>query len=105
MSRAVFFMLSALAILACGDQGPRVLAPGYDPSGLRAELRDTYLDDPASLSAMLQTLDTRVQAPLALSDAAVDDLMAFLRALTDPAAANLDGVLPASVPSGLLVGE
>jgi len=27
MSRAVFFMLSALAILACGDQGPRVSAP------------------------------------------------------------------------------
>ncbi len=78
---------------------------GYDPSGLRVELQSTYLDDPASLGAMLQTLDTRVQTPLALSDAEVDDLVGFLRALTDPAAANLGGVVPASVPSGLPVDE
>jgi cytochrome c peroxidase len=78
---------------------------GYDPSGLRPELQDTYLDDPGSLAAILQTLDTRVQTPLALSDAEVDDLVAFLRSLTDPAAADLGSLVPASVPSGLPVGD
>jgi cytochrome c peroxidase len=78
---------------------------GYDGSGLRPELRETYLEDPAWLDAILETLDFRVEAPLALSDADVDDLVAFLRTLTDPAAAGLGAVVPASVPSGLPVGE
>jgi hypothetical protein len=69
-----------------------------------AELRDTYLDDPATLQAMLQTLDSTLREPAGLSDAQVDDLVAFLRALTDPAAADLGAVVPASVPSGLPVG-
>jgi cytochrome c peroxidase len=77
----------------------------FDATGLRAELRDTYLDDPATLQAMLQTLDSKLRDPAALSDAQVDDLVAFLRALTDPAAADLGAVVPASVPSGLPVGE
>jgi cytochrome c peroxidase len=78
---------------------------GYDGSGLRPELRETYLEDPAWLDAILGTLDPRVGTPIALSDADVDDLVAFLRALTDPAAAGLGAVVPASVPSGLPVGE
>jgi hypothetical protein len=35
----------------------------------------------------------------------VADIVEFLRALTDPAAVNLGALAPASVPSGLPVGE
>ncbi|HET6579567.1 MAG TPA: cytochrome c peroxidase [Gemmatimonadales bacterium] len=77
----------------------------YDASGLRPELRGTYLDDPATLDAMLRTLDPAVTAPLTLSDPQVEDLVAFLDALTDPAAADLDALVPTSVPSGLPVRE
>jgi cytochrome c peroxidase len=84
---------------------PRKSLIAFDPAGLRAELRETYLNDPATLQAMLQTLDSKMREPADLSDAQVDDLGAFLRALTDPAAADLGAVAPASVPSGLPVGE
>jgi cytochrome c peroxidase len=72
---------------------------------LRPELQGTYLDDPTQLETILQTLDDRVATPLTLSDADVADLAAFLRALTDPAAASLGALVPASVPSGLPVSE
>ena len=77
----------------------------YDDSGIRTELRGTYLDDPAILDAMLQTLDPAVQTALTIGDAQVEDLVAFLRALTDPAAADLGALVPTSVPSGLPVGD
>lgn len=38
-----------------------------------------------------------------LSDAEIDELIAFLGALTDPAATDLDALVPAEVPSGLPV--
>jgi cytochrome c peroxidase len=84
---------------------PHKSLTGFDAGGLRAELRGTYLNDPATLQAMLQTLDSTVREPAPLSDAQVDELVTFLRALTDPAAADLGAVVPASVPSGLPVGE
>ena len=77
----------------------------YDDSGLRAELRGTYLDDPAMLDAMARTLDPAVQTTLALSDTQVRDLVAFLGALTDPTASDLRAIAPVSVPSGLPVGD
>jgi cytochrome c peroxidase len=84
---------------------PAASLAGYDPSVLRPELQGTYLDDPTQLETILQTLDDRVATPLTLSDADVADLAAFLRALTDPAAASLGALVPASVPSGLPVSE
>ncbi len=84
---------------------PRKSLTEFNPAGLRAELRETYLDDPATLQAMLQTLDSKMRQPADLSDAQVDDLVVFLHALTDPAATDLGAVAPASVPSGLPVGE
>lgn len=83
---------------------PQHSLTAFDAAGLRAELRDSYLDDPSTLQAMLQTLDSTPREPAPLSDAQVDDLAAFLRAMTDPAA-DLGAVVPASVPSGLPVGE
>jgi cytochrome c peroxidase len=54
---------------------------------------------------MVASLDSRVQAPLTLSDADVADIVSFLRSLTDPRASDLSGTIPASVPSGLPVDD
>jgi cytochrome c peroxidase len=54
---------------------------------------------------MAASLDALVRSPLTLSDTEVDELVAFLESLTDPAARNLSSVVPASVPSGLPVGD
>lgn len=77
----------------------------YSPAQLREDLRATYLSDPATLDAMAASIDSRVQAPPTLSDAEVADIVSFLRALTDPAAADLTGTIPAGVPSGLPVDD
>jgi cytochrome c peroxidase len=77
----------------------------YNAAQLRADLQGSQLADPATLDAMAATLDPMVQTPLTLSDAEVGDIVAFLKSLTDPAARNLSGTTPASVPSGLPVGD
>jgi cytochrome c peroxidase len=77
----------------------------YSTAQLREDLRATYLSDPTTLDAMAASIDSRVQAPLTLSDAEVADIVLFLRSLTDPAASDLAGTIPASVPSGLPVDD
>jgi cytochrome c peroxidase len=84
---------------------PSASLAGYDPSVLRPELQGTYLNAPEQLEGILQTLDERVATPLTLSDADVADVVEFLRSLTDPSAADLGALVPASVPSGLPVGD
>ena len=76
----------------------------YDPSQLREDLRTTYAPSPSTLDAMVASLDSRVP-PVALSDAEVADIVAFLRSLTDPAASDLSATVPATVPSGLPVDD
>ncbi|HEY3222013.1 MAG TPA: cytochrome c peroxidase [Gemmatimonadales bacterium] len=75
----------------------------FDPSTLPAGVRDSYHGDAATIDGILATLDPRVQAPLHLTDAQIADLVAFLKSLTDPAARDLSGIAPVSVPSGLPV--
>jgi cytochrome c peroxidase len=77
----------------------------YDPSQLDPDVRSMYRGDPATASAVLATLDGRLNRPLGLTDTEIGELVAFLKALTDPAARNLSSVVPASVPSGLSVRE
>ena len=74
-----------------------------DPSTLPASLQASYHGDIATINAVLATLDSRLQTPLHLTDAQIADLVAFLKSLTDPAARDLSGLVPASVPSGLPV--
>lgn len=81
---------------------PGTLA-AYDGSHLPAALRGMVHNDNATIAAVLATLDFRVSRPLDLTEAERRDLVAFLRALTDPAARSLGGLVPASVPSGLPV--
>jgi cytochrome c peroxidase len=77
----------------------------YNASQLREDLRATYLSNPTTLEAMAASIDSRVKAPLALSDGEVADIVSFLRSLTDPSASNLAATIPASVPSGLPVHD
>lgn len=77
----------------------------YDASQLREDLRASHLSDPATLDALAAAIDPLVKAPLPLSDGEVADILLFLRSLTDPAASGLGSTVPASVPSGLPVGD
>jgi cytochrome c peroxidase len=77
----------------------------FDPSGLTAAVRALYHGDPATVTAVLQTLDFRLREPLRLTTTEQSQLVAFLKSLTDPAARDLSSVVPASVPSGLAVRD
>ena len=75
----------------------------FDPATLPANVRDSYHGDAATINAVLASLDGRVRQPLHLTDTQRADLVEFLKSLTDPAARDLSGIMPASVPSGLPV--
>lgn len=77
----------------------------FDTLGVDPRLRATIDLAPAGLAAITSTLDPLLGAPLSLSDADVDDLVAFLVALTDPRSSILLGDIPATVPSGLPVHD
>lgn len=77
----------------------------YNPSVLAPEIRPLYRGDAATIDAVLATLDGRLQQPLRLSPAEIVEVVAFLKALTDPAARNLAAVVPDRVPSGLPVSR
>ncbi len=76
---------------------------GYDPSQLPPTVRATYRVDEAWIDGVLETLDPRVSMKRELTDTQVSQLVAFLQALTDPAARDLSGLVPDAVPSGLPV--
>jgi cytochrome c peroxidase len=73
----------------------------YDPTHLDPRVRALYHGDDATIAEILSSLDGRLREPLGLSDEELRQLVAFLESLTDPAARNLLGIVPASVPSGL----
>ncbi len=76
---------------------------GYDASQLPLAFRDMVVTDPAMNAEILASLDSRLLPQLDLTDAEVDDLLAFLDALTDPSVVQRLSDVPASVPSGLPV--
>ena len=77
----------------------------YDTGQLDPDLRATFQGDEETLEAMFETLDAEVRTPRSLSEGEVDDLIAFLEALTDSAALDLSADIPDSVPSGLPVED
>jgi cytochrome c peroxidase len=85
---------------------PPAALRAYDPAQhLPPSLAATVQRAPAQLDAVLATLDPLVTTPLPLGSNDIDDLLAFLEALTDPAARDLSATTPADVPSGLPVAE
>jgi len=71
----------------------------YDVSQLEPALRGTLLPNTAGILAQRDTLLRGV----VLTPALVDKLVAYMDALTDPAARNLSHLAPRHVPSGLPV--
>ncbi|HEV8510302.1 MAG TPA: hypothetical protein VGQ48_07605, partial [Gemmatimonadales bacterium] len=75
----------------------------FDPSTLPAAVQSSYHGDQRTVDSVLASLDFRLRTPLQLTDTQIGELVAFLKSLTDPAARDLSGLVPASVPSGLPV--
>ncbi len=75
----------------------------FDGIGLDPRLAPTLDLRPATIDAVLATLDVRLNHGPSLSERDVADLVAFLKSLTDPASGILLDDVPASVPSGLPV--
>ena len=74
----------------------------YDPGRyLPPEMQGTYQDDEELNRQMLANLDPLATEVRTLTDDQIASLVAFLECLTDPAVAELDTILPNSVPSGL----
>lgn len=65
--------------------------------------RDTWVQGNPTLRNELA--ERNELAPIELTDTDVDDLVAFLKSLTDPSSRQLDHLVPASVPSGLPVED
>ena len=82
---------------------PAAALRAYDGAEIDPELRTLLWNDPATIAAVLETLDPLLATPPALTDADVDALLAFLMALTDPAAVDMQALIPTSVPGGLPV--
>jgi cytochrome c peroxidase len=77
----------------------------YDAGQLAPELRATHHGDAATIAAVLETLDGRVPPRQSLSATEMSELVAFLTALTDPAARDLSALVPTRVPSGLPIPD
>jgi len=75
----------------------------FDPATLPAAVRDSYHGEQATIDSIIHHLDFRLREPLRLTEAQQRDLVAFLKSLTDPAARDLSGIVPVSVPSGLSI--
>jgi len=92
------------AVLHHYNDVPRALRE-YDASQLPPALQAMYHGDDATISAVLTKLDGRLTQPLHLSEVEISELVAFLKALTDPSARDLTSLIPVRVPSGLPVQE
>ncbi|HEY53841.1 MAG TPA: hypothetical protein G4N94_10325 [Caldilineae bacterium] len=84
---------------------PQAALAAYDQSHLPPHVQSDSRWSEAVAAEMIETLDPLVAALPDLSDEEVMALLAFLDALTDPAAADLSHLLPDRVPSGLPVPD
>jgi cytochrome c peroxidase len=76
----------------------------YDPTQLDPAVRSLYRGDATTINDVARNIDGRLLFPrIVLTPTERQQLVAFLKSLTDPAAMNLASSIPASVPSGLPV--
>jgi cytochrome c peroxidase len=75
----------------------------YTPRNLRPDLRKRLVDAPEVQVAILKNLAPKLRSIGNLKDTEIENLLAFLRSMTDPAVKNLADVAPYTVPSGLKV--
>ena len=85
---------------------PEASLLSYNDDQVEPELVGTFQDDPQLIADLLSTVspELAVQGD-PLTDDEVDNLMAFLRALTDPSSVNRFELIPDSVPSGLTLAD
>lgn len=84
---------------------PKTWCEQYDYAQLEGEIISDSEAKPAMTNEMLERLDEKLAQPTRLNDVEVSQLLAFLAALTDPAAADMSAVIPTSVPSDLPVSD
>jgi cytochrome c peroxidase len=72
----------------------------YDAKQLPADVRVTMVTDPDFIEDCMSRVSPKLAPDRPLSDAEVDDLVAFLEALTDPSARDMSDTIPEGVPSG-----
>lgn len=80
---------------------PRSALMSYNATQLPADLQLTIRNDAFVQNDILLTLDPLMETPRLLSETEIQQLMAFLESLTDPAAMNLAEDVPSRLPSGL----
>lgn len=66
-------------------------------------LQNSFQNDPAFLDEMLSGIDLLLTPTRSLTQAEISHLVAFLQALTNPAAGDMSHIVPVAVLSGLLV--
>lgn len=97
---------STLEAIVVHHLNPAEALRNYDPTlHLPEALQDTVQNHPVMLTRQLDYLDPLLAEPIVLSETELDNLMAFLSALTDPAALDMTAWVPATVPSGLPVAD
>jgi cytochrome c peroxidase len=78
---------------------------GYSGGDLPQDLQASIRNEGAVIAEVMGTLDPLMRNPRELSDEQIDQLLAFLQALTSPSAVDLAHLVPESVPSGLPVWD
>lgn len=94
----------SLAAVITHHLTPEASLRAYDGRLLPAELRDTLQNHPITLEDILATLSPQLPG-VTLSRQEIDQLIAFLESLADPAAADMERLIPTAVPSGLPVTD
>lgn len=82
---------------------PGAAVAEYDRGQLDPEVAETLVEDEAFIEDCMSRVSPLLAPDRPISDAEIDDLVAFLEALTDPSARDMSDVVPQSVPSGLIV--
>lgn len=77
----------------------------YDANQLIPSLRSTHDTDTTRNQARANELAGQLSPPPRFNNDDIDDLLAFMDALTDPSTVDQSALVPASVPSGLPVAD
>ena len=85
------------------ELNPEAGLRNYDPSQLIAFFQDEVFSDQGFIDTAIAGIDVLSLGYEPLSEEEIGDLVEFLNSLTDPAAKDLSGLTPATVPSGLPV--
>lgn len=79
---------------------PGAAMEAYDASQVDAGVAATLLTDPDFIEDCMSRTSPLLTPDRPIDESEIDDLVAFLEALTDPSAREMTDVIPTSVPSG-----